>query len=84
MFFDTSPEIAEVCAIITFKLGAKRSSSEAQLASSEAGATSRLGLPYPVFWTCFFSTSSSESTCMVLPRPMSSARHAPSPSFASR
>jgi hypothetical protein len=28
-----------VCAIITFKLGANRSSSEPQLASREAGAT---------------------------------------------
>src|SRR5258706_127638 len=35
--------MAEGCAIITRRLGAKRSISSAQLASSEAGATRRLG-----------------------------------------
>ena len=43
-----------------FKPGAKRSISDAQLASSEAGATSRLGCGLPSLWR--LSTSSSEST----------------------
>ncbi len=65
-----------------FSPGAKRSISDAQLASSDAGATSRLGCRPAPFWR--FRTSSSASTWMVLPRPMSSARQAPRPSFASR
>ena len=63
--------------------GAKRSISAAQLASSEAGATSRQGgsLRSPACRRC---TSSSASTWSVLPSPMSSARQAPSPSPVSR
>jgi len=40
-------DISEGCATIAFKLGAKRSSSAAQLANSEAGATKRLGRRMP-------------------------------------
>ena len=42
--------MADVCAIMALSPGAKRSSSAAQLASSDAGATSRLGRRLPS-WT---------------------------------
>ena len=58
--------------------GANFSISADQLASSEAGATSRLGMP-PAPLLRRRSSSSSDSTWMVLPSPMSSARQAPSP-----
>ena len=55
------------------------STSATQLARSEAGATSRLGRrPAPA---SRLSTVRSASTWIVLPRPMSSARHAPRPSL---
>src|SRR5207302_2670202 len=43
MVFKSSAGISEGWAVTAFKLGAKRSSSDAQLASREAGATKRLG-----------------------------------------
>ena len=70
--------IADGCATSGLRPGAKRSISAAQFASSDAGATSRLARLPPS--RCFLSTSSSASTCIVLPRPMSSARQAPRPS----
>jgi len=63
-------------------LGAKRAASAAQLASRDAGATSRLGAAGP--GAVRRKTSRSASTWIVLPRPMSSARHAPRPRLASR
>ena len=73
--------MVEGCTTKAFRLGANCSISATQLASNEAGATSRLGCFSLFFRPC---TSSSDSTWMVFPRPMSSARQAPSPSPPSK
>ena len=79
---------AEGCAMRNLSVGAKRSISAAQFASSEAGATSRLGARVGVAVRCGVDSClrirSSDSTWMVLPNPMSSARQAPSPRRCSR
>ena len=66
----------------TFEAGANRPSSAAQLASSEAGAPE--GYRSDAVAPLRAETSSSDRTWIVLPRPMSSARQAPSPSCVSR
>jgi hypothetical protein len=79
---ELSAVMAEGWTILAFKLGANRFNSAIQLSRSDAGATSRLGCDFAGFealarFAC--RTSSSESTWMVLPSPMSSAKQAPSP-----
>ena len=69
-------------------VGAKRSTSAAQFASSDAGATRMLldavpGGRRPRVNSCC-NTRSNDRTWIVLPIPMSSARQAPSPSRCSR
>ena len=70
----------------TLSVGAKRSTSAAQFASSDAGATRMLldavpdGRRSRVNSCC--NTRSNDRTWIVLPIPMSSARQAPSPSGA--
>jgi len=61
--------------IVSF--GVKRAASITQLWQTDVGATTRLG-PFAA------SFNSRASVCTVLPRPMSSARHAPNPSRLSR
>ena len=70
--------------MIAVRVGAKRSISAAQLASRDAGATRRLVRRVSSRVARARITSSSASTCIVLPRPMSSARHAPRPRLESR
>ena len=80
--FNFSAGAAEGWATTALRLGANRAISAVQLASSEAGATSRQGLRFSRASSS--RTSSSDKTWMVLPSPMSSARQAPSLSCASR
>ncbi len=70
--------------MIAVRVGAKRSISAAQFASNDAGATRRLVRRVSSRAALFRNTSRSASTCIVLPRPMSSARHAPRPRLVSR
>ena len=74
--FTCSAVIADGCSTGAVRLGANRSISADQLASNDAGATSRLGL---VSLRAFACTSSRARIWIVLPSPMSSARQAPRP-----
>ena len=70
--------------MIAVSVGAKRSISAVQLASNDAGATRRLVRRVSSGVLRARITSKSASTCIVLPRPMSSARQAPKPRLESR